>query len=303
MARRNRKQGGFKHLGKETLTHDFRVDKEFYIERTKASETGKVNGLDIDQQGKLLISPKAISGITIDDNNTAIDASDLEPGILKITPTADRIKPTPTAAQIISQFGFKNFYQNADIPIVNLATKDFSLTLSAGTGVTLVGDMTIYPKSSALFRFIVSNADITQVTIYRIAGNDKHFLEQTHVKILPSDFIADDVGRPLSIDDTGVASEELFLESYSTAPMYATIDIPTGYKATAVMIYGSGTTAVEVWEHQINSKTGVSKGTGNVDTEINITDVTSSSTNYLFIQVLQGSGDEIHGGFVTLEVA
>lgn len=121
----------------------------------------------------------------------------------------------------------------------------------------------------------------------------------TRIKILHSDFIADDGGRPLMIDDTGVASENLFLETFSTFPAYVTIAIPTGYKATHVMIYGSGTGAVEVWEHQIDSKTGVSKGTGNVDTEINITDVTSSSTNYLFIQVAAGS-DEIHGGYVTI---
>ena len=66
------------------------------------------------------------------------------------------------------------------------------------------------------------------------------------------------------------------------------------------MVYGTNTPAVEVWEHQINSKTGVSKGTGNVDTEIDITDVTSTTTNYLFIQVTQASGDEIHGGYVTI---
>ena len=121
----------------------------------------------------------------------------------------------------------------------------------------------------------------------------------TRIKILHSDFLSDDGGRPLMIDDTGVASEELFLETFSTFPAYVTMAIPTGYAATHVMIYGSGTGAVEVWEHQINSKTGVSKGTGNIDTEIDITDVTSSATNYLFIQVAAGS-DEIHGGYVTI---
>jgi len=121
----------------------------------------------------------------------------------------------------------------------------------------------------------------------------------TRIKILHSDFISDDGGRPLMIDDTGVASENLFLETFSTFPAYVTIAIPSGYKATHVMIHGSGTGAVEVWEHQIDSKTGVSKGTGNVETEIDITDVTSSSTNYLFIQVAAGS-DEIHGGYVTI---
>ena len=121
------------------------------------------------------------------------------------------------------------------------------------------------------------------------------------LKILHSDFIPDDGGRAYMIDDTGVGSENLFGESYGTHTSYVTIAIPAGYTATHVMIYGSATGAVEVWEHQINSKTGVSKGTGNVDTEIDITDVTSSVTNYLFIQVAQGSGDEIHGGYVTIE--
>ena len=122
----------------------------------------------------------------------------------------------------------------------------------------------------------------------------------TRIKILHSDFIPDDGGRAYMIDDTGVGSENLFGESFSNHTSYATVAIPTGYTATHVMIYGSATGAVEVWEHQINSKTGVSKGTGNVDTEIDITDVASSTTNYLFIQVAQGSGDEIHGGYVTI---
>jgi len=122
----------------------------------------------------------------------------------------------------------------------------------------------------------------------------------TRIKILHSDFIGDDGGRPLMINDAGVGSEQLFLESFSTFTAYATVAIPTGYTATHVMIYGDGSRAVEVWEHQIDSKTGVSKGTGNVDTEINITDVASSATNYLFIQVAQQAGDEIHGGYVTI---
>ena len=166
------KAKGFSYVGKEVQTHDFRVDKEFFINRSKASSQGKVNGLDVDQSGKMIISPKAISGIAIDDDNVAIDARDLEPGILTITPTASRVKPTPTAAQIVAQFGFTEFYQNADIPILNLATANYSLTLTAGTDVTLVGDMTIAPNSTGLFRFVVSHAGIGQITIYRIAGSD-----------------------------------------------------------------------------------------------------------------------------------
>ena len=122
----------------------------------------------------------------------------------------------------------------------------------------------------------------------------------TRIKLLHRDFIADDGCRPLMIDDTGAGSENFFLESTSSNPVYATVAIPTGFKATHVMVHGSATDAVEVWEHQIDSKTGVSKGTGNVDTEIDITDVTSSTTNYLLIQVANASGNEIHGGYVTI---
>ena len=122
----------------------------------------------------------------------------------------------------------------------------------------------------------------------------------TTIKILHSDFSADDGGRPVMIDDVDEANENFFLETHGTFKAYATIAIPTGYKATHVMVYGTNTPAVEVWEHQINSKTGVSKGTGNVDTAIDIVDVNSTATNYLLIQVAQASGDEIHGGYVTI---
>ena len=186
---------------------------------------------------------------------------------------------------------------------LNGAGGDLQLFAGRGTGSGASGEIKFFTfpagGSGTSYNSSVERAVLSEVGNLQIDGRLTES-SRTRIKILHSDFIADDVGRPIMIDDTGVASEELFLESHSTAPMYATVDIPTGYKATAVMIFGSGTTAVEVWEHQINSKTGVSKGTGNVDTEINITDVTSSTTNYLFIQVAQGSGDEIHGGYVTI---
>ena len=180
---------------------------------------------------------------------------------------------------------------------------DLQLFAGRGTGSGASGEISfrLFPAggSGTSYNSAVEKAVLNELGNLQIDGRLTES-SRTRIKILHSDFIADDGGRPLAIDDTGVASEELFLETVSTNPAYVTVDIPTGYKATGVMIFGSGTTAVEVWEHQINSKTGVSKGTGNVDTEIKITDVTSSTTNYLFIQVLQGSGDEIHGGYVTI---
>ena len=122
----------------------------------------------------------------------------------------------------------------------------------------------------------------------------------TRVKLLPRDFIADDGGRPLMIDDTNIGLGVLFLESNSSNTTYASIEIPTGFKATHVKVNGSATDAIEVFEMQIDSASAVSKGTGNVGTEINITDVTSSTTNYLLINVDNASGNQIHGGYVTI---
>ena len=119
----------------------------------------------------------------------------------------------------------------------------------------------------------------------------------TYIKILPSDFIADDGGRPLAIDDTG---SDRWLESHGTYPMFASVEIPAGFKATHVDVYGDGTSAVTVYEADINARTVTSKGTGNIGTQINITDVTSDATNYLLIAMLQASGEQVNGGKVTI---
>jgi hypothetical protein len=125
----------------------------------------------------------------------------------------------------------------------------------------------------------------------------------TYIKILPSDFIADDGGRPLAIDDT---SSDRWLESHGTNPMFASVEIPAGFKATHVDIYGNGTSAVTVYEADINTRTVTSKGTGNIGTgssTIDIADVTSDATNYLLIQLVQTSGEQVNGGKVTIAKA
>jgi hypothetical protein len=119
----------------------------------------------------------------------------------------------------------------------------------------------------------------------------------TYVKILPSDFMPDDGGRPAMIDDTG---SDRWLESHGTSKLYAFVDIPVGFKATHVDVYGSATSAVTVYEADVNSKTVTSKGTGNIGTQINITDVSSDATNYIMIELAQASGEEVYGGKLTI---
>jgi len=117
------------------------------------------------------------------------------------------------------------------------------------------------------------------------------------IKILPSDFMPDDGGRPAMIDDT---SGDRWLESHGTLKLFAFVHIPSGFKATDVYIYGSATSAITVYEADINSATVTSKGTGNIGTSINITDVTADTTNYIMIELAQASGERVYGGRMTI---
>jgi len=122
----------------------------------------------------------------------------------------------------------------------------------------------------------------------------------TEVKILPRDFIPDDAGRPAMIDDTG---SDRWLESHGTAKLYANVEIPQGFRATHVHIYGSATSAITVYEADVNSKTVTSKGSGHIGTNLDITDVTADATNYILIELAQASGEEVYGGIMTITTA
>ena len=128
---------------------------------------------------------------------------------------------------------------------------------------------------------------------------------QARIKILPRDFVANDGGRPVMIEDDSIASNELFLFSFSSFDMFAYVPIPTGFKATHVRIYGSDTSQqFFVYKGDIDSKTitDVAGAPTNIGTQKQLaTEVTSDTTNYLIVRVTSdGSTDEIHGGYVTI---
>jgi hypothetical protein len=105
------------------------------------------------------------------------------------------------------------------------------------------------------------------------------------------------------IDDTG---SDRWVESHGTAKLFVSIAIPTGFTATECVIYGSATSAITVYEADINSKTVTSRATGNIGTPItggSFTNVASDTTNYLLIELAQASGEEVYGGYVTIIVS
>ena len=177
--------------------------------------------------------------------------------------------------------------------------------MATNSSVTTTNASTVFIKGAPVAS---TNQTITNAYALHVAGGKSYFGGDvslvgnilpgiTYVKILPSDFVPDDVGRPAMIDDTGSGR---WLESHGTAKLFAYVDIPVGFKATHVDIYGSATSAVTVYEADVNSKTVTSKGTGNIGTQINITDVNSDATNYILIELAQASGEEVYGGKLTI---
>ena len=126
---------------------------------------------------------------------------------------------------------------------------------------------------------------------------------RTIVKILPTDFVANDGGRPVQIEDDSIGSNELFAFSHSDFDMYAYIEIPYGMTATHVKIFGSNTGEnFTVYEANITNKTIAQKCSATaIESEADITDVPWTDANYLVILITSaGATDEIHGGFVTI---
>ena len=87
-------------------------------------------------------------------------------GIVDGTPTGNRAITTPTAAEIISALGTQSGVgQCFDLTIVNKAASTHKFTLTAGSGVTIVGEPDITADSSGTFIFRVSSS--TAVSAFR----------------------------------------------------------------------------------------------------------------------------------------
>ena len=108
-----------------------------------------------------------ISANTIADGaSMAFTADNLLAGIISATPTANRALTTPTAAEIIAAvtpntatgLGF-------EFIVIDLAAATYKLTLTAGTGVTIVGNADVAAATSGTF--VARIASSSAVVIYR----------------------------------------------------------------------------------------------------------------------------------------
>ena len=127
----------------------------------------------------------------------------------------------------------------------------------------------------------------------------------TVIKVLPNQFVInDDAGRPLMVEDD--TSNTLGVSCFGTTDeMYAWQKLPSGYKATHVQVHASASTSSAVTVRSYNYQTGadnaVSETTGDLNANIDITDIPSSATQDLVIKVSPASGSTIvYGATVTI---
>ncbi len=127
----------------------------------------------------------------------------------------------------------------------------------------------------------------------------------TVIKVLPNQFVInDDAGRPLMVEDD--TSNTLGVSCFGTTDeMYAWQKLPTGYKATHVQVHASASTSSAVTVRSYNYQTGadnaVSETAGDLNANIDITDIPSSATQDLVIKVSPASGSTIvYGATVTI---
>ena len=87
-------------------------------------------------------------------------------GIVDGTPTGNRTITTPTAAEIISALGTQSGVgQCFELTIVNKAASTHKFTLTAGSGVTIVGEPDVTADTSGTFIFRVTSS--TAVSAFR----------------------------------------------------------------------------------------------------------------------------------------
>ena len=141
--------------------------------------------------GKLFVSAKPIyarasstaafiqyqgAPATTDDGTTAVSAANILTGIVQCTPTADRSKATDTASNLVSGLDLTADNDSFDFSFINLTTDgQDNVTLTGGTGVTLVGNMVVHAQdatddavSIGVGRFRIRRTGASAVTMYRI---------------------------------------------------------------------------------------------------------------------------------------
>ena len=122
------------------------------------------------------ISQIAKEARPVQPNRATLSDSDVDPmstadilkGIAEVTPTVDRTKVLPDAADLITDLGLTEFGMSFDFTVINLAPANtVTITATGATSVQSTGNEVVAAASSARFR--IANTSATSVRVYRIA--------------------------------------------------------------------------------------------------------------------------------------
>lgn len=115
----------------------------------------------------------------------------------------------------------------------------------------------------------------------------------TLIKVSPTEWVGNDVGRAIvSVRIEDDTSNTLGVQiNNASGTIFAFNEIPTGYKATHVHVYTSSavTNGVEVLHYNTTTGATSNSTTGNTNTNLDITDMTSDTSNMLVVAVSPGS--------------
>lgn len=180
-----------------------------------------------------------------------------------------------------------------------IGTEDSEIALK-GT-VTQIGDTT--PADDTILNYNASDKAVNWVRRkppYPASEFESSGTITNYINITPNEFkLTNRAGTDVYTNDNG-GSVRLSSTLYK---MYAMKIIPRGLKATHVGLLGSTTGfTFRVYSGDIASKTTTSLGSGTVNVELDITDLSSSSRNYLIIEVNTNNlTDEVYGAYIKLE--
>jgi len=127
----------------------------------------------------------------------------------------------------------------------------------------------------------------------------------TTIKVLPSDFMANDeagAGKSLQFVDNDASGIK---PGSASIELLAFVCVPEGMKVTLVDVYAGSALAVDVIVVDINASvsdiSAASIGSGNANTQINVTDTDSTATNYFMIQVTTtATSNRVYGALLTI---
>ncbi len=209
-------------------------------------------------------------------------------------------QPSDGQGYLYAKSDGKIYWRSYDVSETDLTAGGGSGAPTDAQYVTLATDGTLSGERVLTAGDNVTLTDAGAGGAVTVASHNGWHGSQTRIKLIARDFVPnDDNGYfNLAVDDATLGIQVM----HATLEVYAYVPIPTGYTATHVRVYSSATSmAVGVYEAFIDGTAEQVKGTGDCSAEIDITDVSSSTTNMLVVKVGNTATSQIiYGGYVTI---